>query len=476
MSFKKSFFKNISFFAFYSYIIQGIEFLSTIILSRILLPEEYGIVAIIYLFTGFIQLFANAGIGQSLVRSEYGATFHRYLFNLSVWLGLILTVLLCALSYPIALFFDDLNLIWPLLLASLFFTFDSFNYIPNALLSKELKFNTLGKVKLISGGVTIILQIILALLGFSYWALIIPMTISPLLQYYMQTRYIKFPFRMYSLKAAFFALSKIKTLMANLTLQNSISYWGKNLDKMIVGKAYSTADLGLYNRALRFVDMNFRLITGIFSQVLFPSLKKLQASNGDINKEYTDILGIITLLNFPLSAILIAIPEGLVRLLWGENWIEVAFYLPYIGVFIIFQSIISTMRSMFMLYNKEKSNSLIVIISAIVNVVAISIGAMYSIHTMMIMYTLVNVFVIVPVNIYLGFYRAFNFKVTLLLKFWLPKIILSAAMLFGIINHAPVIVNISLFLFFIHLLVNQRNAIYSFINFVKTKLLSKRPK
>ncbi|MBK8805446.1 MAG: oligosaccharide flippase family protein [Bacteroidales bacterium] len=460
MSFKKSFFKNISSLALYTYIQQGIEFFSTVILSRILLPDEYGFVTIIYLFSGFFQLFANAGIGQSLIRSDYGSTFHRHLFSLSMWIGISLAALLCIMAYPIAYFFNDMRLVLPTIIVSLYFVFDSINFIPHALLAKQLNFKIIGISRVAGTAFTIALTILLAYLGMSYWALIIPGICNPLIQYYILRKNSKFPLVIYSYKAAFRTLKKIKSLFGNLTLQNIVSYWGKNLDKMLIGKSYTMADLGLYNRAFRFIELNYKLISGIFSSVLFPSLKKLQSTNGDINKEYLDILGVTTLINYPLALILIAIPSELVYVLWGNNWMQVATYLPYIGIIIIFQTILSTMNPVFMLYGKEGKSSIITVFTSVFNATAIAIGAFFSMKMIIILYTCSIVLFIVPINIYFGFYKAFCVPVKQLLSFWLLKLVLVIVMLFSIIFEYREITLVTLLVFLVHLLFSQKKYLF----------------
>jgi len=77
MSFRKSLFKNIVILGSYSYTTQIIAFLGTIVLSRLLLPEEYGFVALITVFTGFISQFSDAGLSYIIIRSDFGNSFIR---------------------------------------------------------------------------------------------------------------------------------------------------------------------------------------------------------------------------------------------------------------------------------------------------------------------------------------------------------------------------------------------------------------
>ncbi len=429
MSFKRGFFKSISTFALYNYLSQAFEFLATIILSRLLLPEEYGFVAIINIFAGFIQLFSNVGIGHSVVRSDYRYTFHRHLYSLSVWMGVALMLVLSGLSYPIAYFFSNPALVLPTILISFKFVFDSFTYIPFALLSKALQFKYIGRAKLLGAVFQIILTIILALLGFSYWALIIPLILGPIVQFYYLKDKVDIRFRLYGWKSARLILHKIHSLMGSLSLNNMINYWSGNADKVVIGRLYTQADLGLYNRAFRFIMLTNRLITGIFNTVLFPSLKKLIDEKGDANKEYLDILRIITVFNLPVVFVLVVFPSELVRILWGLNWSGVSEFLPYVGMILVFNSIISTTPSVFILYGKERNMFLINLVNSILTISFVIAGGLFSMMHIIIFLALGYIFITVPVNIYFGFYRSFRVETIVILRFWMP-VLLFALLLF----------------------------------------------
>ncbi len=473
MSFKRTFYKNITNVAAYTYLSQGIEFLSTIVLSRLLLPEEYGIVAIINLFGGFIQLFANAGIGQSLIRSDYGPTFHRHLFNLSVWLGMLLSIMLASLAFPIAAFFDDPRLLLPTIVMSARFLTDSFNYIPSAYLAKKLKFKAREVARLIATSFAIVLMIILAFAGFSYWALVIPMTVSPLIQYRVLYNKTGIKIKIYGIKAAWFTLKKIKGLMGNLTIINTIRYGGQNIDKLIIGKLYTVGDLGIYNRAFRFSKLSNKLVVRLFGSILFPSLKKLQEGGGDINSEYKDTLGILSLILFPISAVLIAIPGPLVSLLWGQNWIGVAYFMPFIGIIIIFQSLMGTISGVFLVYRKERNMTYVTLFTSLVYAASIIVGSFYSIQMIIILVTSTKVLVSAPIFIYFGFYKAFKFPIKTLVWFWLPKIVISSLLIYGIIMEEQVWIFFLLGLLLLHIILDQRHTIFSVSKFLRKYLRAK---
>ena len=473
MTFKKKFYKSVSAFAAYKYFAQGLEFLATIILSRLLLPEEYGFVAIIHVFSGFIQLFSNVGIGQSLVRSDYKYTFHKHLYNLSVWIGIALTLIMMGLSWPISIFFDKPALILPTMVIAFKFFFDSFTYVPYALLSKNLKFNVVGKVRLWATGLQIGLTIVLAYLGFSYWALIIPLIISPVFQFILLRKWVKMPFTLYSWRATKRTLFRIRSLMGNLSMDNFIKYWAGTTDKVVIGRLYTQADLGLYNRAFRFISMTNNLITGIFSMVLFPSLKKLMEEKGDVNKEYMDIIRVLGLLNLPIVFVLMVLPQNLVQLLWGADWIGVATFLPYVGIILFINSVNSPISHVYILYGKERVMLLVNSVNSLLTIALVIAGGLISMMHIIKFLALGFLIITTPLNLYFGFYRSFKYKVMEIARFWLPAMVFGTMLFLSVYFLWPVTRVLSLLLFLLFLLYELRSGLKESRKIIQRKLFFK---
>jgi len=470
MSFKRVFFKNISTLAIYNYSTQGVEFLATIVLSRLLLPDEYGFVAMISIFASFIRLFSTLGIGAVVVRSNYKYTYHKHLFSLAIWIGIALSIVLSLLSYPIALFFDNMKLVVPTMVVSIKFIFDSFTFIPIAVLNKNLNFNAVGKIKLFGTIGQIVFMILLAWLGFSYWSLIIPLIINPIVQYLFLRRYVHLPFVMYGWRATKRMIYRIRSLMGHLSLNNLVRYWSSNTDKLVIGRFYTESDLGLYNRAFRFIQLNNKLITSIFNSVLFPSLKKLMDEKGNAHKEYLDIIRIITLVNMPLVIILVIFPEELVRILWGKDWTGVAPFLPYVGILMVIRSIISTMSSLYLLYRKERNLFFINLSVSLMNIGLVIVGSLFSTMHIIKFLTLGYLFFAVPVNTFYGFYKAFGFRVRMLLRFWIPTLLLGMALFVSVhFEILPLSVG-GLAIYISYMLFELRSSVSGTFRFIRGKL------
>ncbi len=446
--------------------------MATAILSRLLLPSEYGVVALVTVFTGFIMIFTDAGLSFDVIRSDYKKTYHKSISNLAFLMGVALFLLMCLLAYPIALFYDNMKLIFPTIVLSSLFIIKTINIVPYALLSKELKFNFMGRTTFIANLISVFFMIIFAYFGFSYWALILPQLLASVFIYFFYSRKANFPFRLYPHKYTVAGFRKAKSIMGNLTGFNLINYWSRNADNLIVGKVYGEASLGIYNRAYRLLTLSLSLITGLFGKVLYPSLKKLQSEGGSIQNEYLNVLGIISLLNYPIAFILIVFPESFVYILWGENWMEVAPFLPYFGLLVLSQTLISTTGNIFILFRKENVLMYVGIVSAAIMVGAIILGSLFSVLDIARFYTLSYLVFIIPINLVYGFGKTFGFELRKVLKFWGPKLLLSCIILFSIWSDRYVLSVTAIFLYLLHLLYFQRSDIVKFFAFVSEKVVA----
>jgi PST family polysaccharide transporter len=433
MGFKKKFFKNIAVFGGYNYISWFFDTLvSTIILSRFLGPKEYGFVALITIFSGFILLFSNTGLSYSVIRSTYGLTFQKIVFNLSVWIGFTLAILMCLLAYPITLVYGKPELFWPTIVISLQFITSSTNIVPTAILQKRLEFNTIGKINLICTITTIAFMIILAILGFSYWSLIIPQTIHPIIKHAFLEYHTKFGFHFYGFKLTRFGFSKVKTLFKSISLFNFVNYFARNADNFAVGKFYGDASLGIYDRAYKFLYMARRLVNSTTGPVIFPSLVEAKQRGEDYKSHYLDILGMFNIANFFISFPLILFSESIVLVLWGEKWLGVTDFLPYIGAIIPLQILTIASDDLYMIEKNEKAYVTLGIPLSLILVIGIVIGAFFSPLHIIRFYALSFTLVQLPASLYFGHYKILKFSFEQILKFWLPKIILTNLLIFSI--------------------------------------------
>ncbi|MGN6394310.1 MAG: oligosaccharide flippase family protein [Mucilaginibacter sp.] len=449
MSFKKSLFKNILISGGYTYLSQGVNFIGTIIVSRLLLPENYGIIGLITVFTGFIAVFSDGGLSYALIRSDYGRTYQKVLTNLSWLLGLALFLVTVLFAYPLTVFYHNKQIFLPTLALSVTFLLRSMSLAQGALLAKEFQFAFIGKVTLLATTIGVIFNILLAFLGAGYWSLVAPQIVIATITVICYERKVKFGFKIYPTSYIKVGFKKTKKLIGSVLGFNAVNYWARNSDNMIVGKWYGASSLGIYNRAYTLLTLPLTLITSLFSNILFPSLKKLKIDGGDIEKEYYFVLRTISFLSFPLVSIFILIPDRLVYFLWGKNWLPVADLLPYFGLLIFTQTLLSTVGQLLLLQEKEREYMISGWVGAFFLVASIVIGAFFSLIRIAQFYSFAFIAIVLSFNVIYLYVKTLNFNARSVILFWGSKILISILLWLAIyLNYLYMKIDLLALLFF----------------------------
>ena len=425
MSFRKGFFNSLLVSGGYNYATQALLFFSTVVTSRLLSPESFGFVGLINVFTGFVSIFADSGISLAVIRSDYGKTYHRSVDNLAVLLGVALCFITCLIAWPVAIFYGNRSLFLPTVVMSVIFIFKSLSLVRGALLAKAMRFAAIGKITLTTAVLQVALTIVLAYAGWSYWALIVPQIIAALVALLLYERKVQLGYHRCSAAQLKVAYRHTNKTIKNLMGFNLVNYWARNLDNLLVGKFYSVASLGIYNRAYNLLMMPLGLITGLIGNVLFPTLKKVKSEGGDVRKEYLFILKIITIVSFPVSAVLILFPQQFVALLWGPKWMAVSELLPYFGLLLFSQSLLSTTGNILVLMEKEPVMRISGWASAVATIGGIVYGTFHSLNAIAQAYSLAFIVVVLPFNLFYLFIGALRFNKKEMLWFWLPVITAS---------------------------------------------------
>jgi teichuronic acid exporter len=474
MSFRKKLFKNIIILGGYSYFTQILSFLSSIVLSRLLVPSEYGLIALITVFTGFIGQFSDAGLSFIIIRSDYKELFYSSIHYLAVIIGVILTIIVIALAYPISLFYNNPLLFWPTIVMSSSFILRSLVTVPYGILSKQLKFNSLGIIDVVCTILEIIAMITLAYFKFSYWSLIIAPVIGNIVRIVMYRRLTGTRFKILKRKYLVVGFRKSKSIIGNLTGFNMLNYWGRNSDNLIIGKVYGARDLGIYDRAYKLLSLFLGVITNLFGKVLLPSLKDHRDKGGDVNKEYMNTLGVISVLNYPVCVILIFFAKPLVRLLWSEAWIEVADLLPYIGILILTQTLSSTTGNIIFLYKKESVLMKIGIPTNIMIIVAIAWGSIYSMVHVLRFYALVFIIIDNPIVMYYAFKKSFGYEWPVIIRFWVPKLVLSTGLVVSVWLNMTWLSVVLMLIYLVHLIVLQKDDIVQTTGYLWKRVMNRQ--
>jgi O-antigen/teichoic acid export membrane protein len=474
--FKKAFFKNLFVSAGYTYVSHGLTFLSSMLIARLLSPENYGLVGLITVFTGFIAVFVDSGISLAVIKSDYGHTYHKSLDTLALLMGLALFAITAALAYPIAAFYQNPALVMPTLVLASTFIFKSLYVVRGAILSKKLEFGFLGQVLLANTTLTIVLTAVLAYAGLQHWSIIIPQVLAALLTAVLYERRVRLKFNYMPLSHTRVAFKYTKGIIGSLIGFNMVNYWSRNTDNLIVGKSFGISELGVYNRAYTLLTLPLALITGLFGSVLYPSLKKLKSEGGDVNAEYMFVLKLIGLIVYPIACALLLFPDLLVQLLWGPNWSGVAPFLPYFGLLILTQPLLSTIGNFLVLQGKDKVLMFSGWITSAFIVGSILFGAYLSMMGMVQAYSLCFLLIVLPYNIIFVYHKALQFEAWTLFRFWFPLLSLSIGIWLGCFLEIPALKNGAIALLLLSMLISSAREIKALLYKAQIFISSKRQK
>ena len=305
-------------------------FVVSIVLARLISPEEYGLLGIITIFTSISQTIINGGFGSALVRKK-GATEDDFntVFISNMAISIALYIILFFSSTLISAFFDRQELTLLIRVTSITIILGGLSLTQRVQLTKRLDFKTQTIITLISSISSGIIGIVLALLGFGVWALVIQQISSSLfvtLCLWFFNRWIP---KLYFSKQSFKELFGYgwKILLANL-----LSRVWKELYQLVVGKFFSPATLGQYTRGKQFAQFFSSNLTTVVQRVSFPALSEIQDDPKRMIAAYRKMIKVTMLVSTVAMFALGAISGPLLYCLIGPKWHEASTYLPYICI------------------------------------------------------------------------------------------------------------------------------------------------
>ena len=309
---------------------QGIQFVFSILIARLLSPSDYGVVAMLGIFLAVSQTFVDSGFGVALIRkidrtdTDFSTVFY---FNIAV--GLFFYAVLWLASPYIAAFYDIPLLEDVTKVVALTLVFSSFSGVQSAKLTIAIDFKTGAKISvtvtLLSGAV----GLWIAYRGYGVWALVVQSVSGSLMRTALLWLFVrwmpKLVFSWRSFREMFSFGSKLLTSRLLDTVYN-------NVYTLVIGRCFSSATLGVYSRADSLAQYPSFNLTSVLQGVTFPVLCSIQNEPERLADIYKRFLRLSAFVVFPLMVGLAAVAAPLIRLLLTDRW-EGAIYLLQIVCF-----------------------------------------------------------------------------------------------------------------------------------------------
>lgn len=379
-----------------------IQLIINSVLARLLTPDDYGIVAVITVFTSFFTIIADMGIGPAII--QYKNLSNKQIsdiFKFTVVVAVITAIGFYAFSYPLSIFYNN-SIYIPLGgILSISILFNVVNMVPNAILLRNKEFKSIGVRTVIINTVGGVITILLSLKGAKYYALVINSLFVSLLTFSFNFYYSKI--KLYK-KFSFESINIVKEFSSYQFGFNVVNYFSRNLDNLLIGKHMGQIALGYYDKAYKLMLYPVQNLTSVITPVLHPILSEYHDDKDRIYEDYMKIVKILFYLGIFFSIFCYFSSEEIILIMFGSQWVKSIDTFKVLSMTIWIQMIMSSTGCIFQSLNDTKNLFKVGIITTSTNVVAIIIGVLslsietvglcilisFSINLVITFYTLIN--------------------------------------------------------------------------------------
>lgn len=302
-----------------SFSVKGVQFVVMIVMANLLTPEDYGLVGMLTIFIAVSDTFISSGFGSALIRKQDRTnTDCSTVFYFNIAVASFFYALLFFAAPFIADFYNEPLLAELTRVIGLVLIINGFNQVQGALMTARMDFKTSAKISFTSAVVSGGVGLTLAFNDFGCWALVGQQIAAALCRTLLYWYFSKWrPVLVYSWKSFRELFGFSSKLLASGLLD---TIYG-NIYPLIIGKLYSAATLGFYNRAQHFAELPSVNITGIIQGVSYPALCTLQHDDARLATTYRKFIRISAFVIFPLMMGLAGCAKPLIITLVGEKWL-----------------------------------------------------------------------------------------------------------------------------------------------------------
>lgn len=316
---------------------QLVSFILSIILARLLTPNDYGVVALVNIFILIANVFVTSGFGTALIQKEDSdETDFSTIFYLSELMSILVYFLVFAIAPFVANFYNNSRMTLILRVFALQLPLSAFNGIQQAYISKHLMFKKVFVSTTISSILSGVIGICLAYAGFGVWALvsqylsntiIISITLALQISWHPQ------------LKFSWNAGRPLINYGWKILAVSLLGQFFNQLRSLILGKVYSSADLAYYNRGLRFPELISENVNNTISGVLFPVLSEYGNDFYRVKNGLRKSIRMSTFILMPLLFGLIVTSKEVVLLLLTSKWLKSVPFMQILCLSCIFDTV-----------------------------------------------------------------------------------------------------------------------------------------
>lgn len=295
-----------------------VSLIISIVLARLLMPEAYGIVALTTIFITFSNIFIQNGFNIALIRNEHiSDIYYSTVMLLSGSFATILYLLIFIGAPWFANFYGEPQLSSLLRTITILLFFQSISSVIKAKGTRELCFKKMSLIAFIATTVSGIVGVIMAYLGCGVWSLVVQQILTFLIE--MILLIILFRWR-FSLRFSWSIAKEMLHFTFGVLGASFIDFFGNSTYNLVIGKTYSTADLGYYSKGYLFPEVISLNTYNAINSVLLPTLATRQNDHEDLKQVSRKVLSFTLYIIFPMMGGLLITADNFIPFLLTDKW------------------------------------------------------------------------------------------------------------------------------------------------------------
>jgi len=373
---------------------QGLMIITLIVMARYLSPDDFGVFSILMIFVSFMNIFSSMGTSQAVIHiDEPSHCMLSSIFYFNVAMGFAMFGLLFLLSWPIAEFFNNPELIDLLQIIGSVFILTTVSLVHKALLEKDMQFKRVIKIETFALTLSSLIGIVSAIIGYGVYSFILmALTNALLLTLGLWLGSQWRPGLVFSVAD----IKKVWSYSINLTGSTVINYFARQSDHFLIGKFLGSGALGLYSVAYKIMLYPLENVSRVIIRVLFPAFSELKHDNKRFKQAYIKAITYIALITFPLMGGVFAVADHFVSVVFGDKWTQMTMILMILVPIGLMQSIVTTVGSIYMAKGTTGLMFKVGLVNSIVTVISFLIGVLYGLEGIAIAYAIANLVMLYP--------------------------------------------------------------------------------
>ncbi|GAC18548.1 lipopolysaccharide biosynthesis protein [Paraglaciecola arctica] len=330
--------------------VKFIGLLSTMVLARLLVPEDFGIIAIAMTIYAFLELINAFGFDMVLIQNQHaGKADYDSAWTMQVMFGFIASLLMCLVTFPLAQYYNDERLIEVMFALALLFLINSLKNIGLVDFRKHFQFNKEFKFQLIVKVLSTLITISLAFTLQSYWALVFGMLSSSFISLILS--YLMSPYRpsfCFERVQAIFRFSKW------LLLNNLLFFMNNRAHDLIIGKIINPQAVGLFSVSNEIATLPTSELIAPINRASYPGYTKVSSDQSALSQLFLNIVSSIAILAIPAGVGVAVLAPILVPIMLGNQWQSAVLLIQIIAVSSVAVSLNTNIGYVYMAINRPK--------------------------------------------------------------------------------------------------------------------------